>query len=206
MPVLQLLRAQIRSSQILNCLFLTHLISFYVCPSYAQILPKYISEAPTVNHAVRNGENFSRDFTTALGVAVAVVTMGTALICVFAHCWRQLLDWGWGTKRSVARKRKYKDEEAWFCGADRGLPMPQFDILEPESEPLALSMQTLERDGTPESVYGHYALAAHARNAVPSARTRSKARWNNPGTKLPSWLDPEEIERPASVAYSLDRP
>ncbi|KAI0549482.1 hypothetical protein F4679DRAFT_584425 [Xylaria curta] len=204
MLALQLLRAQTGSPQILNFLFLTLLISFFICPSYAQILPRYISEASTVNHAVRNGENFSRDFTTALGVAVAAVTIGTTLICVFALCWRQILDWGWGNKKSVARKRKYKDEEAWFCGADRGLPMPQFDILEPESEPLALSLQALEHDCDPESVYGHYAPSTHAHSA--GARTRSKAHCNSPGTKLPSWLDPEGIERPASVAYALNRP
>ncbi|KAI1745497.1 hypothetical protein F4680DRAFT_104953 [Xylaria scruposa] len=206
MLALQLLRAQTRSPQTLDFPFLTLLISFCVCPSHAQILPRYISESSTVNHAVRNGESFSRDFTTALGVAVAAVTIGTTLICVFAHCWRQILDWGWGNKKSVVRKRKYKDEEAWFCGADRGLPMPQFDILEPESEPLALSLQALERDGDPESVYGHYTPATHAHDAVPGARTRSKAHWNSPGMKLPSWLDPEGIERPASVAYSLNRP
>ncbi|KAI1751259.1 hypothetical protein F4782DRAFT_200710 [Xylaria castorea] len=212
MLALRLLWTQIRSAPIIYHVFLTLLISFCICPSHAHILsksetrPRLREETPGINQAGRNGENFPRDFATALGVAVVVVTIGTTLICVFAHCWRQILDWGWGDSRSVARKRKRKDEEAWFCGTDRGLPMPQFDILESESQPLASSMQPPERDWDPEAVYSYYVPATHARNAVPGARTRSKARWNNSGTTLPTWLDPDEIERPASVAYLLDRP
>ncbi|KAH8160521.1 hypothetical protein CIB48_g7725 [Xylaria polymorpha] len=141
-----------------------------------------------------------------MGAAVVGVTIGATLICVFAHCWRQILDWGWGDDRKIPRKMRRKDEEAWFCGADRGLPMPQFDILEPETEPLALSTQALEHGTDPGLLYGYHGPAMYARNPIPGARTGSKVYWGNSSATLPSWLDQEEIERPATVAHSLDRP
>lgn len=129
---------------------------------------------------------------------MAAVIIGTTVICVFAHCWRQILDC-WGRKDEgkggvVKRKKLRKDEEAWFCGADRGLPMPQFNVLEPETEPLSLSMQALESEGRYRGRDTAVAPAACARNIVPGSRAA-----------LPSWLDAEGIGRPASVAYLLDR-
>ncbi|RYC58776.1 hypothetical protein CHU98_g7436 [Xylaria longipes] len=209
----RLSRPQIRSPRKLDLIFFALLISLYICPSDAHIIPVYVTrpwlrkEAHAIEVPGRKGENFPKDFATAVGVAVVVVTIGTTLICVFAHFWRQILDWGRGkgNNRSVAKKSRRKDEEAWFCGPDRGLPMPQFDNLEPESEPLALSMQDLEHHWNLEELYGPYTPTRDTRNATPGARTRSKALWNNSGATLPSWLDPEEIERPTSIAYVLDR-
>ncbi|KAI0454421.1 hypothetical protein F5B21DRAFT_504325 [Xylaria acuta] len=206
MPAAQLSWTQIRSPQILDRLFLSLLISFSICPSYAHTLPVYVTrswpreEAHAIQSTGKKGESFPRDFATAVGIVVLAVTIGTTLICVFAHCWRRILEWGWGDNGSVTGKSKRKGKEAWFCGADRGLPMPQFDILEPESEPLALSMQAVEPDWDLEFP------GMDGRNIIPGTRTKSKAHWNNSGATLPSWLDLEEIERPASAAYLLDRP
>ncbi|KAI1132244.1 hypothetical protein F5Y10DRAFT_261492 [Nemania abortiva] len=203
--------------RLISCLLVT-ILMFCIHFSHAYILPGSITKLEsrknksTIGSTPRQPGNFPRDFATAVGVAVAAVMIGTTAICVFAHCWRQILDWGRGDDRGVGviRKRVRKDEEAWFCGADRGLPMPQFDIL-PESEPLAQSVPTPQPDiyTGPGHHYSHDKAAAptvHARNIVPGSRTRPKEQWNNSGASLPSWLDSGEIERPASVVYLLDRP
>ncbi|KAI1185087.1 hypothetical protein F5B17DRAFT_48241 [Nemania serpens] len=143
--------------------------------------------------------DFSKDFATVIGVVVAAVIVGTTAICVFAHCWRQILDCcgrGNGGKRGVVRKKKLrKDEEAWFCEADRGLPMPQSDVLEPETEPLSLSVRVVEPEAPRRGRDTAATPAACARYVVPGSRAT-----------LPSWLDAEEIGRPANVAYLLDHP
>ncbi|KAI0402149.1 hypothetical protein F4802DRAFT_386106 [Xylaria palmicola] len=190
------------------------LLTLFICPSYAHVLPAYVirswrrQDAQAIEPTAKNGANFARDFATAVGVAVATVMIVTALICAFAHCWRQILDWGRGDEWTVGRRRRPKDEEAWFCGRDRGLPMPRFSFLEPEAQPLAMSAQTPE----PE-FYGPYcghdapvAPAAYARSAVVGSQTRLNTLWNDSGVTLSSWIEAEDIERPASVAYLLDRP
>ncbi|KAI0112078.1 hypothetical protein GGR51DRAFT_568933 [Nemania sp. FL0031] len=218
MTLSQSIRIPTWGLRILDCLLLTAIVCLFICPSSAHILPKSITELQsrrhrsTVKSSPRQPANFPRDFATAVGVAVAAVIIGTTAICVFAHCWRQILDWGWGHDRGVdaVKKRVRKDEEAWFCGVDRdrGLPMPQLSIL-PESEPLARSMHapqseiyTTPRHGREEDA----APTAYARNVVPSSWARPKAQWNNSGSSLPSWQDSGEIERPTSAVYLLDRP
>ncbi|KAI0443159.1 hypothetical protein F4803DRAFT_574878 [Xylaria telfairii] len=211
MLALQLSRVPIRSSRILGRLFSTLLVYFCICPSHAQIIPECITRALTrqqeyaIHHASRKkGENFPKDFAIAMGAAVVGVTIVATLVCVFAHCWRPILDCGWGGDRKITRKMRRKDEEAWFCGADRGLPMPQFDVLEPETEPLALSTQAPERDTDPGLLHGYHAPAMYARNPIPSARTGPKGHWGSSRATLPSWLDQEEIERPTTVAHSSE--
>ncbi|KAI2641933.1 hypothetical protein GGS21DRAFT_281751 [Xylaria nigripes] len=150
----------------------------------------------------RKAANFSRDFATALAVAIVAVIIGTTLICVFAHCWQQILDWACDLRSSrssssVTRERRWrrrKDEEAWFCGPDRGLPMPHFEILASGDESVPLSMAVSgERWGE---------------GAVPAVYSRLGARGRAEVSRsgLPSWFDAEEVERPASVACFLDRP
>ncbi|KAI1153135.1 hypothetical protein F4825DRAFT_475054 [Nemania diffusa] len=214
MSASQLTRRQIWSLRRFDCLLLIILVSFFIYPSYAHILPAHAlaphKHKATTGSSHRKPANFPKDFATAAGVAVVAVVIGTTAICVFAHCWRQILDWGRGDgEKGVVRRRVRKDEEAWFCGADRGLPMPQFDILEPEREPLSLSMQAPQSEIYSGPYHGHGRGAApvvYARNVVPGSRARHKDQWNNSGATLPSWLDSEDIERPASVAYLLDRP
>jgi hypothetical protein len=210
----QLTRVQIWSPRRLDCLLLVILVSL-ICPSYAYILPAYTTKLElrkhksTVGSSPRKPANFPRNFATAVGVAVAAVIIGTTVICVFAHCWRQILDWGRDDEKGVVRRRMRKDEEEWFCGADRGLPMPQFEVLKPETELPSLSMQAPQPEISAGPFHGDHravAPAVYVRNVVPGPRTRQKDQCNNSGATLPNWLDSEEIERPASVAYLLDRP
>ncbi|KAI1117437.1 hypothetical protein F5Y14DRAFT_402629 [Nemania sp. NC0429] len=195
---------QTRGPQRLGRLLLVLMISF-AYPSYARAFAprpgtlhprKHTSSASA---PPRKGADFPKDLATAVGVVVAAVVIGTTVICVFAHCWRQILDC-WGRKDegkggTVGRKKLRKEEEAWFHRTNRGLPMPQFNVLEPETEPLSLSMQALEPEGPCGGRDTAVAPAAGARYVVPGQRAT-----------LPSWLDAEGIGRPASVAYVLDRP
>ncbi|RWA07140.1 hypothetical protein EKO27_g7962 [Xylaria grammica] len=185
---------------------------FFIYPSYTYTLPIYATKrAPhkgtsTLEPPAKKPANFPKEFATAMGVAVTIVIIGTTLICAFAHCWRQILDSCRGNETGATRKKLRNDEEAWFCGPDRGLPMPQLSILEPEAEPLSPYGQVREPGIYPGSCYGYDHPVVYARNVPPGSGPRSKANWNNSAATLPSWNDSEEIERPASVAYFLDRP
>ncbi|KAF2969883.1 hypothetical protein GQX73_g3682 [Xylaria multiplex] len=194
----------------LGRLLFTLLITSLSYSPYVYALPVYATkqshhkETSTLSPE-KKPVNFPREFATAMGVAVTVVIIGTTLICVFAHCWRQILDWSRGDE-GVTRKKLHKDKEAWFCGTDRGLPMPQFDILEPETEPLSPYAQVRELGIYPSSCYGYEHPAVYARHIVPGSGPGPGAHWNNSVATLPGWIASEEIERPASVAYFLDRP
>ncbi|KAI1428499.1 hypothetical protein F5Y12DRAFT_711135 [Xylaria sp. FL1777] len=156
-------RRQTSSPRGLNPLFLSLFMSIFIYPSYAYAIPAHVTTS-TRDTPARQAVNFTRDFATAMGVAVSAVIIGTTVICVFAHCWRQILDRGRRHKTSVSRKKRLrKDEEAWFCGADHGLPMPQFDIRE-------------EPEMRPSPYYGYntpVAPVVYARNVVPTSRSRS---------------------------------
>ncbi|KAI0200530.1 hypothetical protein F4808DRAFT_428140 [Astrocystis sublimbata] len=117
-----------------------------------------------------------------------------------AHCWRTISDWDCtGKKRGAGKDKKWNRrgnrnrEEVWFSGVDRGLPIPRYDRLEAESESPYPSRQTRQP--------GH--KSQHGTD--PSVEASSKDQWNDSNATLPSWLELEEIERPASVAYVLDR-
>ncbi|KAI1201937.1 hypothetical protein F5X97DRAFT_288870 [Nemania serpens] len=189
--------------QRLERLLLAVLISF-VYPSYAYAFPPSTAKLQPRKHTTsvsapsRKPADFSRDLAIVVGVVVAAVIVGTTAICVFAHCWRQILDCccrrDEGKGGVVRRKKLRKEEEAWFCGSDREPPKPWFDVLEPETEPLSQSMQALEPEGPCRGRNTAVAPATCARDVVPGSRAT-----------LPSWLDTEEIGRPASVAYLLDR-
>ncbi|KAI0433294.1 hypothetical protein F5Y09DRAFT_299658 [Xylaria sp. FL1042] len=213
---LLLARTQTRSLWRLGHMFLVIFMSFFVYQPYTDATPLYSPNLASRKHmsahetAIRKPMNFPREFATALGVAMTVVILGTTLICVFAHCWRPILDWSRRDETDVVkmRRRLRKDKEAWFCGADRGLPMPQYDALDSEAEPLYPNTQFRGPNIHPGPYSGHngpVSRAVYSRNAIPSHWTRSRAYWNQSTATLPSWVDSEEIERPASVAYCLDR-
>ncbi|KAI0798803.1 hypothetical protein GGR55DRAFT_702920 [Xylaria sp. FL0064] len=201
----------------LGHMYLAFFMSFVLCSSYTHAIPLYdtgiASRKHTSHHktAARKPMNFPKEFATTLAIAVTVVILGTTLICVFAHCWRPILDWSRSDSTGVTRKKRRlrKNKEAWFRGADRKLPMSRSDILEPEAEPLYPYTQFR----APSIYSGPYPAheppvspAVFSRNAVSSPRTRSRAYWNQSTMSLPSWVDSEELERPASVAYCFDRP
>ncbi|KAI1825085.1 hypothetical protein F4861DRAFT_538347 [Xylaria intraflava] len=189
-------------------------LSLLLTPSHAHPTPQepntaedpYEAQPPETQHG-RNISTFSRDFATALAVAAVAVAVGTTLICVFAHCWRQILDWGLESSGAKRRRPPRKDEEVWFCGADRGMPAPRFEALAsvtefvPLSPAMTLSALDPERefwlrgdDGVP---------AVYARHVSVGSRGRYLGGCED---GVPCWLDAEEVERPASVAYFLDRP
>ncbi|TGJ86050.1 hypothetical protein E0Z10_g2701 [Xylaria hypoxylon] len=183
-------------------------MSFLVYPSYAYTLPVYATkrenykETPTLEKP----ENFARDFGIAVGLTVTIVVVGMVLICVFAHFWRHIIDCGQGAETRLARKKRRSNKEAWFCGPDRGLPMPQFEILEPETEPLSPYAHGRELSVYPGPAYAYDLSAEYACNRTPDLQPRSKTNWNTSVATLPSWFNGDEIERPVSIAYFLDRP
>ncbi|KAI1179677.1 hypothetical protein F4777DRAFT_533591 [Nemania sp. FL0916] len=234
MLALQLAQAQPWGSRRHAHMFLALLILFFVHRPHAYLTQRQPHKHKSVSSPPREPGNFARDFATAVGFAVAAVIIGTTAICVFAHCWRPILDWARGeenrattstsTKRKRPRRRLRKDEEAWFCGVDRGLPMPQFDVLESETETELLPSLYM-RVPDPQQYSGHgqgrthgygqdygtaptaTASVVYTRNATAGSRAKSSPPGNNnSAATLPSWQDPDEVERPASVAYMLDRP
>jgi len=137
--------------------------SFLTCPSHAAHVLNFLTTSLTQRevedtsiHAQsrshKHGGGITTDFTTAIGVTVGTVVVGTTLVCALAHCWRQILDGDWcrcGRRRRSEKRRYLKKytEEAWFCGPDRGggLPMP---LIAPSPDPeqgLDLGLEGPER-------------------------------------------------------------
>ncbi|KAI1353282.1 hypothetical protein F5Y01DRAFT_323453 [Xylaria sp. FL0043] len=214
----ELLSARTRTQSLwrLRHMYLAFFMSFVLCPSYTHAIPLYGTDIAPRRHtsahkaAARKPVNFPKEFATALAIAVTVVILGTTLICVFAHCWRPILDWsrldGTGGTR---KRRRLRKKEAWFRGADRKLPMPRSSTLEPEAEPLYPYTQ-FRAPGTYSSPFSGLespvSPAVFSCVAISSPRPKSRAYWNQSTASLSSWVESQEIERPASVAYCFDRP
>jgi hypothetical protein len=148
-------------------------------------------------------------------VAAAAVVVGTTLICVFAHCWRQILDGKRRGGRGV-KSKMCKDEEAWFYRAEFGLPLPQIASprLEPQSASTSVPKKPTAR-APHEPSSGQVALrhdqaapAVHARPRTKSGFFGSRAKPNklrkNPASGLPSWRDSEEHGRPRGDAHCME--
>ncbi|KAI0914514.1 hypothetical protein F4823DRAFT_557867 [Ustulina deusta] len=207
----------------LHRLFLALFLSFLVHPSQAYLLPPYFTDLASRRHTsapeaqARNPATFSRDFATAMGAAVAVVVTGATLICVFAHCWRQILDRSRSGRDEAGRAKRRAallgDEEAWFCRANRRLPKPPFgDTYEYDSGPVCTFPMAHEPDeAVPDPCYGYKSPTANERRATMIAWLGSKGLLGSQGAAtLLKLAQPEKqacsekIEGPASVACLLD--
>ncbi|KAI1311681.1 hypothetical protein F5Y03DRAFT_391231 [Xylaria venustula] len=109
-------------------------MSLFIYASSVSAFPtKTASEKYTLESRETQPNNFAKAFGTAMTIVVFVVVLGSIVICAFAQAWQQILDWskGW----------LHKEKESWFCETHRGLPVPQFDSVEPETEPFYLYTQ-----------------------------------------------------------------
>ncbi|KAI8630872.1 hypothetical protein F5Y19DRAFT_473992 [Xylariaceae sp. FL1651] len=140
MPTVRSTKAQSPSHLVLTPLLLI-LFAFLTCPSHTHALPYATTRLARrdVSARTETAGDFSRDFVTAIAVASTAVLVLTTVICVFAHCWRQILRCsprGRDGDGAVVKNRARDHEEDWFCGQDRGLPLPQVESPEPASEPM----------------------------------------------------------------------
>ncbi|KAI3327593.1 hypothetical protein HD806DRAFT_327924 [Xylariaceae sp. AK1471] len=190
-----------------------HVLPYATTPASRKAITVVVVRAPTE----RSPADLSKEFATTLGVVAAAVIVGTTLICVFAHCWRQILS-GKRGGRGVNKKRMRKDEEAWFYRVDPGLPLPQ--VGSPRLEPKPMSTRVLKKPeahikkepSSRQVACSHDTVvpAGHARtrtkSSLFSSRPKKKTLRKNMASTLPSWHDSDEVGRPQSVAYCMEHP
>ncbi|KAI0518440.1 hypothetical protein F5B22DRAFT_62949 [Xylaria bambusicola] len=203
-------RRQTWSHSRLDRLFFTFLVALLVYPSYAYGIPVYTTEFALRDEpsSHKKPENLTLDFAAAMGIITAAVIIGMAVICVFAHCWRQIVKCSQRRReRSAAKKRRRlrKDENTWVFPGHRGFTMPQLQRL--ESEPASSSpFEQIRRPGAyADPCHNPVSPAIHKSSGKPAPRTRSKTRWDDSTATLPSSAGADEIECPANVAYALER-
>ncbi|CAJ2511550.1 Uu.00g071750.m01.CDS01 [Anthostomella pinea] len=118
-------------TRISNLPFLPWLLLATTSQAQTEILPETdLDTAPA---------NFPTAFATSMAVAIAVVLVLTTLICVFAHCWRRILD----HRCFFGSGGKLRDHEEWFASVDRPhfkVPAPQLrpDPRQQSSEPMVM--------------------------------------------------------------------
>lgn len=193
-------------------------MSLLAYPSHAYIIPEYATKLGPRNESSRNKKptkkptGYILNFAAAMGIIMAAVIVGTALICVFAHCWRQIIDYARRGKSDSAKRRRrrirrlHKDESSWVFPTERGVPKPRFERL--ESEPESPSpFEQIRWPGT-YAAPGYYSVSPglDKGSIKQESQIRPTAHWHGSSTTLSSRTGSEKIERPASVAYVLDRP
>ncbi|KAK5635238.1 hypothetical protein RRF57_010950 [Xylaria bambusicola] len=214
MPALPSTRKQTWSHLRLDRLFITFLVALLVYPSYAYAIPVHTTELSSRNEPsshkkpAKKSESFTLDFAAAMGIITGAVIIGMAVVCVFAHCWRQIVKCGRRRREKDAAKRRRKlrkDENVWVFPANRGYTMAQLQRLESEPESPSPFEQVCRPGAYAGPCYDTASPAIHKFSDKPPLRARSTTRWDDSTTMLPSWAGADEIKRPASVAYALDR-
>ncbi|KAI1362515.1 hypothetical protein F5Y08DRAFT_271449 [Xylaria arbuscula] len=145
-----------------------------------------------------------------MGIIMAAVIIGTALICAFAHCWRQIIEYGRRGKsaRNKRRgtKRLRKEENIWAYPNVRGVSAPRFERLESELG----SSSPFERVRWPRAYaqpgYCSVSPGLDKSSEKSESQTRPAAHWCDSSTTLPGCIGSDEVERPAGVACVSGRP